>query len=125
MPHVFTELRIWQKAHELTLRVYKVTESFPREETYGLTSQLRRAAVSVEANIAEGHGRYHYAEEVNFLLISRGSSSEAQTLLFVARDLKYLAGETADTIIEEYALLSKQISSYIRVKRGALRESRK
>lgn len=125
MPHAFTELRIWQKAHELTLRVYKVTEKFPREEIYGLTGQLRRAAVSVEANIAEGHGRYHYAEEVNFLLISRGSSSEAQTLLLVVRDLKYLDWETANALIDEYALLSKQISSYVRIKRGALRESRK
>lgn len=116
----FKELRVWQKAHKLTIEVYHFSRSFPQSEIYGLTSQIRRAAVSVEANIAEGHGRYHYADEINFFIISRASCSEVQTLLLVVRDLNYLEQKTSERIIEEYETLSRQINSYIKVKRGKL-----
>ena len=113
----FTDLRIWQKAHELTLRVYKLTFHFPSEEKYGLISQLRRAAVSVEANIAESHGRYHYADVVNFLLDARGSIFEVQDELMVTRDVNYCRKEEAEELILEYSILAKQVNRYISFKR--------
>ena len=114
----FTDLRIWQKAHELTLRIYKLTAKFPKEERYGLVSQLRRAAVSVEANIAESHGRYHYADVVNFLLDSRGSIFEVQDELMVAKDVDYCRKEKTEELIGEYSILAKQVNRYISFKRS-------
>ena len=82
----FKELRVWQKAHSLALEVYQATRSFPRDEIYGLTSQIRRAAVSVGANIAEGCGRRSDGEFARFLQIARGSASELEYHLLFARD---------------------------------------
>ena len=113
----FTDLRIWQKAHELTLRIYKLTAKFPSEEKYGLVSQLRRAAVSVEANIAESHGRYHYADVVNFLLDSRASIFEVQDELMAARDVGYGEKREIENLIDEYLILAKQVNRYISFKR--------
>lgn len=87
----FKELKVWVKTHELTLSVYKSTRSFPREEVYGLTSQIRRAAASIGANIAEGCGRRSDGEFHRFLQIARGSASELEYHLFLARDLHFLA----------------------------------
>jgi four helix bundle protein len=86
----FRELKVWQKAHQFVLVIYKVTQSFPSEERYGLTSQLRKAAVSMASNIAEGSGRESEREFRRFLDISAGSSSEAEYQLLVARDLGYI-----------------------------------
>jgi four helix bundle protein len=90
----FTKLTVWTRAHELTLLIYDLTARFPRDELYGLTSQLRRAASSVPANIAEGCGREGDPELARFLRISMGSASEVEYHLMLARDLKYLSIET-------------------------------
>src|SRR6266852_1244813 len=90
----FKELKIWHKAYELSLALYGASRSFPREEIYGLTSQLRRAAVSIGANIAEGCGRRSDGELVRFLQIARGSASEVEHHLLLARDLKFLPANT-------------------------------
>ncbi|HYX68747.1 MAG TPA: four helix bundle protein [Terriglobales bacterium] len=87
----FKELKVWVKAHELTLSIYKSTRSFPREEVYGLTSQLRRAAASIGANIAEGCGRRSDGEFHRFLQIARGSASELEYHLLLARDLHLMS----------------------------------
>ena len=79
------DLQVWQKAIQLTVEIYKATQTFPREELYGLTSQIRRAAVSVPSNIAEGQGRLNTAEFRQFLGIARGSTCELQTQLEIAR----------------------------------------
>ena len=84
----FHELKVWQKAHELTLAVYRVTVGFARAELYGLTSQLRRASASVAANLAEGCGRSGDAEFARFCSIAMGSASELEYHLLLARDLK-------------------------------------
>ena len=84
----FHELKVWQKAHELTLAIYRVTVDFPRAELYGLTSQLRRASASVAANLAEGCGRSGDAEFARFCSIAMGSASELEYHLLLARDLK-------------------------------------
>lgn len=86
----FHELKVWQKAHQLTLTVYQVTAAFPREERYGLTSQLRRCSSSIPANLAEGCGRSGDAEFAPFCSIAMGSASELQYHLLLARDLKLL-----------------------------------
>lgn len=86
----FKDLKVWEKAHALTLLVYEETRSFPKEELYGLTSQLRRAASSVAANIVEGCGRRSDGEFTRFLQIARGSASELEYHLLLARDLRVL-----------------------------------
>ena len=86
----FKQLKVWQKAHEMTLETYRVTASFPREEMYGLTSQLRRAAASIRANIAEGCGRRSDGEMCRFLQIARGSACEIEYHFLLARDLQFL-----------------------------------
>ena len=89
----FESLAVWQKAHELALEIYGLTEHLPQEERYGLVSQLRRAAVSVAANIVEGHARGTPAAFGHFLSIGLGSLAEVQCLLLLCRDIGYLSGE--------------------------------
>jgi four helix bundle protein len=84
----FHELKVWQKAHQLTLEVYQITATFPRQELYGLTSQLRRSCASIPANLAEGCGRNSDAEFARFCSIAMGSASELEYHLLLARDLK-------------------------------------
>jgi four helix bundle protein len=86
----FREFKVWERSHHLTLAVYKATSSFPREELYGLTSQIRRARSSIPANIAGGCGRRGDAELSRFLLIAMGSANELEYHLLLARDLDYL-----------------------------------
>ena len=86
----FKDFKVWLKAHELTIQVYTVTRAFPREEIYGLTSQMRRAAVSVGANIAEGCERGSDAELKRFVQIARGSANELEYHLLLAKDLQSL-----------------------------------
>jgi four helix bundle protein len=89
----FKELKVWQKAHEMTIAVYESTRAFPREELYGLTSQLRRSAASIGANIAEGCGRRSDGEMSRFFQIARGSASEIEYHFMLARGLRYLPDE--------------------------------
>jgi four helix bundle protein len=86
----FKELHVWRKAHEMTLAVYEVTKAFPGEERYGLASQLRRSASSIGSNISEGCGRRSDREMARFLQIARGSASEVEYQVLLARDLRYL-----------------------------------
>ncbi len=89
----FKELKVWRKSHEMTVAVYETTRTFPGEELYGLTSQLRRSAASIGANIAEGCGRRSDGEMARFLQIARGSASEIEYHILLARDLRYLPDE--------------------------------
>lgn len=86
----FRELKVWQRAHELTLAVYEVTRAFPRDEMYGLTSQIRRSCSSIAANLAEGCGRNGDAEFARYCSIAMGSASETEYHLLLARDLKMI-----------------------------------
>jgi four helix bundle protein len=90
----FRQIRVWAKAHNLVLEVYKVTKRFPKEELYGLTSQLRRASASIPANIAEGFGRGGDTELARFLQIGLGSAYEVEYHALLARDLGLLDGQT-------------------------------
>jgi len=86
----YHQLQVWQKSHQLTLRVYRATVSFPKAEVFGMTSQIRRAAASVELNIAEGCGRGGRLEFAQFLRLALGSASEVECQTEIARDLGYL-----------------------------------
>jgi four helix bundle protein len=86
----FRELKVWQKAHQLALAVYRATRSFPREETYGLTSQIRRAAISTAANIVEGNERRSEKDFAHFLNMAQGSNEELKYLTQVAAELGYM-----------------------------------
>jgi four helix bundle protein len=86
----FHDLKAWRKGHKLTLEIYKITASFPKEEQFGLTSQLRRAAASITANLAEGFERYHSKDRIRFYYHSKGSIGEVQNFLLLAKDLKYI-----------------------------------
>jgi four helix bundle protein len=86
----YKDFKVWEKAHSFTLRVYQFTKTFPKEETYGLTSQIRRASSSIPANIAEGCGKKSQNDFANFLNIALGSSNEAEYFLILSKDLGYL-----------------------------------
>jgi four helix bundle protein len=98
MGRSYRELLVWQKAKILAVDIYKTTESFPRSETYGLTSQMRRAAVSVASNIAEGQGRLTTGEFQQFLGHSRGSLLELDTQIAIAHDLGYVSTAEFETL---------------------------
>ena len=87
----YKDLFVWQRAHFLVLEIYKVTRNFPKEELYALVSQLRRAVISVPANIVEGHARGSRKEFINFLNIAKGSLAEVDYFLYLSLDLKYLS----------------------------------
>jgi len=89
----YKDLRVWDEAHQLTLVIYKATQSFPKEERFGLTSQIRRASVSIPANLAEGCGRRSDGEMGQFVLIAMGSASELSYHLLLASDLSFLSKE--------------------------------
>jgi four helix bundle protein len=87
----FKNLIVWQKSYKLVLEIYKITKEFPKTETYGLSQQMRKAAVSIPSNIAEGYGRKHKAEYTQFLSIAYGSLLEIETQYMLAIDLKYVS----------------------------------
>jgi four helix bundle protein len=86
----FYDLNTWKKAHGLVLDIYNATNKFPKEELYGITSQIRRAAFSIAANVAEGFSRYHFNDKIRFYHNARGSVSETQNFLFLSKDLSFL-----------------------------------
>lgn len=109
----YTDLQIYKDSYRLSLEIYKSTQEFPKEETYGIISQIRRATVSVALNIAEGYGRQSKEEFKRFLKISLGSNNEAITLLELSKDLEYLNIEEYQKLKNEYILLGKRIHKVI------------
>ena len=91
MTYTFENIIAWQKAHQFVLTVYRITKSFSIEEVYGLTSQFRRAAVSIEANIAEGYKKLSKADKLRFMNISQGSIEECRDYILLSRDLQYIS----------------------------------
>ncbi len=89
----FEETPVWQNAHSLVLKIYEISRAFPREELYNLVSQIRRAAVSIETNIAEAFGRFHFLDKTNFYYNARGSTEEVKSLLITAKDLHYISND--------------------------------
>ncbi|KAF0153130.1 MAG: S23 ribosomal protein [Ignavibacteria bacterium] len=108
----FTKLKIWERSHQLVLKIYEVTKELPKEELYGLTSQLRRASVSIPTNIAEGCGKFTSKDFSRYLTIAIGSLSEVQYLLYLIRELKFISEEIISPLEIEANDLKKMIYSY-------------
>jgi len=109
----FYDLDIWKEANALCIEIYKLTEDFPKKESYGIIDQMRRASSSIGANIAEGFGRFHYKEKIKFYYNSRGSVCEVQNFLFLSQDLNYLEKKKARDIFIKYENLNKRINQFI------------
>jgi len=109
----FHDLDVWRKAHSLTVMIYQVTKDFPDEERYGITSQIRRAFVSIPTNICEGTGRYSTKELLYFLNISRGSLEESKYLMILVKDLEYVDNKIWTEISAELNLIGKMLNGLI------------
>jgi four helix bundle protein len=106
-----TQLKVWQKANSFTVNLYKISFEFPSEEKFGLTNQIRRAAISIESNIAEECGRDSDKEFNRFLSIAKGSCYEVQCQIYIARDLNYISHQKCDLIVSKIDEILKMIYS--------------
>lgn len=112
----YRDLIVWQKSMDLVTRVYQLTKSFPKEETYGLSAQIRRSAISIPCNIAEGYGRNAARDMIRFLHISMGPLLELQTQLEIARNLAYLTTEIFNDYFESTREIESMLTGLIRSK---------
>jgi len=110
----YKELKVWQKAYRLCLEIYRVTRNFPREEIYGLTSQIRRAAVSVPSNIAEGYGRQTTREYIQSLYIAYGSNCELETQILLSGDLGYIEAQNFERLQREVEDIERMLKRLIK-----------
>lgn len=110
--HNFKELRIWQDSRSFCTVIYKILKNFPEYEKFGLTNQIRRAAISIPSNITEGAGRVSDKDFAKFISYSLGSSYELETQLLIAFDLKYISEEDLNVLVEELNLLQKMINKF-------------
>ena len=110
----YQQLEVWQKSVALVTEIYQITRSFPREELYGMTSQVRRAAVSIPANIAEGWGRNMTRDYVQFLRVARGSLLELETHLIVAKNLAFVDGPILEGVTERTQEINRMLNGLIR-----------
>lgn len=105
----FKKFEVWQLSHQLTLKIYKATRVFPKEELFGVTSQIRRSFASIGYNISEGSGRNSDKEFANFINIALGSSNEAENQLILSKDLEYLSEEDFQHLSEQLTILKKKL----------------
>lgn len=110
----YKDLKVWEKGHELALAIYKATASFPKEERYGLTSQIRRACASIPANIAEGCGRSGDAEFARYIQIATGSASETEYHLLLSRDLGFLKEKEYQSLSSEVTKLKRMLIALLK-----------
>lgn len=110
----FRNLKVWEKSHLLALEIYKQTKNFPKEELYGITSQIRRAATSIPTNIAEGCGRFSYKETAQFMQIAFASANEVEYLLLLSRDLGFLPEADYKMYVTGLEEVKKMLSSLIK-----------
>jgi len=110
----FKKLKVWEKGHQLTLAAYKITATFPKAELYGLTSQIRRSAASIPANISEGCGRSGSAELARFLQIAMGSASELEYHLLLAHDLEYVSTSEYESLAGMVVEVKRMLTSLIK-----------
>jgi four helix bundle protein len=119
----FTQLNTWKQAHVLILEIYSITKTFPKEELFGLTNQIRRAVVSITSNIAEGFSRNSYKEKSQFYSMSLGSLTEVQNQLVIAKDLKYIAKEKFQRLAELTIVVNKLLNGLIKKSKTMIHDS--
>jgi len=107
-------LEVWKKSKQLTEEIYRITKKFPEDERYILTSQIRRAVVSVSANIAEGFGRYYWKESIHFYRNAKGSLFEVKSHLYLSFDQEYISQKELDNLLEKIEILTKMINGSIK-----------
>ncbi len=110
----FRDLKVWQKSYQVCLKIYTITKDFPKQETYGLTSQIRRAAVSIPSNIAEGYGRKTTPDYIRYLYIAYGSNCELETQILLSGDLEYIKSEKLKEIQEAMGEVERMLKALIR-----------
>ena len=110
----YTKLKVWEKAHGLTIAIYRMSKSFPREEMYGLTSQIRRAAASIPMNLAEGCGRRGPADKARFFEIAYGSASETEYQILLSHDIGYLPDEAYRKLSEDATEIKRMLAALIK-----------
>lgn len=110
----FTDLTVWQEGHTLVILIYKITKTFPKEETYSIIDQMRRCAASITANIAEGFGRQTYKEKVQFYYMSKGSLSELKNFLLISKDIGYLSSEKFEELMNQANKVDQLLQGFIR-----------
>ena len=110
----FYDLDAWKKGHRLVLEIYNITKDFPKDERFGIVSQIRRAAASITANIAEGFARYHFKDKVRFYYQARGSIAEIQNFLLLAKDLNFISVETCEKLGKKANNVRKLINGLIK-----------
>lgn len=110
----FRELKVWQRAHQFTLTIYKITQFFPKEELYGLTSQIRRACASIPANIAEGCGKHSAVDFAHYAQISMGSATELEYHLILAHDLHYIDDMQYTSLSSELVEIRRMLYTFLK-----------
>ncbi len=110
----FTDLNVWKEGHKLVIMIYEITKLFPKEETYSIIDQMRRAAVSITANIAEGFGRQTFKEKVQFYYISKGSLAELKNFLLIAKDVGYLLQDQLKQVAEQANIVDSILQGFIK-----------
>jgi four helix bundle protein len=109
----YRDLDVWKQSRQLVKSVYQLSRSFPKEEQFGLTNQLRRAAISVPSNVAEGSGRNHSKDSIQFFFIARGSLYEIETQLIISFDLEYISDSHLKEVLEQVTRCKKLINGFI------------
>ncbi len=109
----YQDLEVWKQTKDLVRHIYQVTKAFPKEEQFGLTNQLRRAAISIPSNIAEGCGRNHSKDSIQFFFVSRGSLYEVETQIIIAFDLGYISSEEQTTILNSIKSCKRLLNGFI------------
>lgn len=110
----FTDLTAWKEAHKLALLIYELTELFPQKEIHALTNQMRRCAISISSNIAEGFSRQTKKEKIQFYYTAKGSLTELQNQLLISRDVKYITKEAFNNVAQQTVVVSRLITGLIR-----------
>ena len=114
MIKIFQDMPIWQESMGIAVKIFEISEPFPKKEDYGLTSQIRRSALSIPANIAEAFGRYHIKDKINFYYFARGSVTETQSHLIYCNKVNYLNSEMVNQLISELEGISKSLNKIIK-----------
>lgn len=120
---LFTDLDVWKEGHKLVLMVYDATKLFPKEETFGLTMQMRRCAVSITSNIAEGFSRQSYKEKVQFYSMAQGSVTELQNQVIIAHDVTLISGNTFTALDSQLLIVHKILNGLIRKSKTIIHNS--